>query len=90
MKVKISIKNNITKEVASYEYEGWDVEYDSRRNWTQGNYGCDCNRYLFFERAKGNDPDISDGECSQLVNKYLVNIQEFDGDCNMILKEFEI
>ena len=24
--------------------------------WTEGNYGCDCNRYLAFERAQGRNP----------------------------------
>lgn len=28
--------------------------------WTDGNYGCDCNRFLFFERALGHDPDFGD------------------------------
>ena len=23
--------------------------------WSDGNYGCDCNRYLFFMRAAGED-----------------------------------
>ncbi len=25
--------------------------------WEEGNYSCDCNRHLFFERAVGNEPD---------------------------------
>lgn len=30
--------------------------------WIEGNYSCDCNRYLFFERAEGGDPEIDDGK----------------------------
>ena len=33
--------------------------------WTEGNYGCDCNRWLFFERAADGDPDIDDAECGE-------------------------
>jgi hypothetical protein len=29
-----------------------------------GNYGCDCNRYLFFERAAGGKPPLGEFECS--------------------------
>jgi len=25
--------------------------------WTDGNYACDCNRYLFFQRAAGEAED---------------------------------
>lgn len=32
--------------------------------WTDGNFGCDCNRTLAFERACGNTPGLDDsGEC---------------------------
>lgn len=24
--------------------------------WSDGNFGCDCNRFLFFERAVGHEP----------------------------------
>lgn len=32
--------------------------------WAEGNYSCDCNRRLFFERAAGNDPDPRSGACT--------------------------
>ncbi len=32
--------------------------------WSDGNYGCDCNRRLFFARAAGEEADW-DGECSK-------------------------
>lgn len=33
----------------------WDEHFDGNGvyQWTDGNYGCDCNRALFFERAAG-------------------------------------
>lgn len=34
-----------------------DVDREGARfMWTDGNYGCDCNRHLWFERAAGRDP----------------------------------
>lgn len=33
--------------------------------WTEGNFSCDCNRYLEFERAVGGDPDIDDAACGE-------------------------
>lgn len=33
--------------------------------WQDGNYSCDCNRELFFERAKGKDPDLDEVWCSE-------------------------
>lgn len=32
--------------------------------WSEGNYSCDCNRHLFFERAYGNEPDLDEHGCS--------------------------
>ncbi len=40
--------------------------------WSDGNYACDCNMYLFFERAIGNEPD--DDECSCLTDFYQVEL----------------
>lgn len=40
-----------------------------RYQWGDGNYSCDCNRYLFFERAGGrsgdDDPLDDDRGCSE-------------------------
>ena len=38
--------------------------------WELGNYSCDCNRYLFFQRAAG-EPD-DEAECGD--GKYSVEI----------------
>lgn len=39
--------------------------------WEEGNYGCDCNRHIFFQRAKNDDDD--DIQCGE--GKYAVNIK---------------
>lgn len=61
--LKITIRKNATLESRSYESDSdkyGSVEYI----WGDGNYGCDCNRALFFARAGGEeDPvDIPCGE----------------------------
>lgn len=58
------IRNNKTGEVRR-SVSKRDPEYDDNVEfmWTDGNYGCDCNRALFFARAAGDDePDIDCGE----------------------------
>lgn len=45
-----------------------DAEYDNEFIWAEGNYSCDCNRRLFFERSKGNEPD--DVECGE--SRYVI------------------
>lgn len=53
----VAIQNNDTREIRRYRY---DMEWDesSAYAWTDGNFGCDCNRALFFARAAGeNDPE---------------------------------
>ncbi len=48
--------------------------------WTDGNYGCDCNRYLEFERA-GNVPEDEiqgEPECGETLYE-LVTLELNDG-----------
>jgi len=53
MSYKVAIRKNSTGEVRIYDMEcEWDAD-GSMFSWTEGNYGCDCNRELFFERANG-------------------------------------
>lgn len=60
MPYKVAIRKNATGEIriAEMDFE-WDKGNDSTDLfwWTEGNFGCDCNRYLEFERAGGHDPD---------------------------------
>jgi hypothetical protein len=33
--------------------------------WTDGNFGCDCNRHLEFERAEGCSPEFAEAVCGE-------------------------
>jgi hypothetical protein len=49
--------------------------------WLEGNYACDCNRHLFFERGAGNDPEVCDpdfpcGEGRYVLVSVVVNGRE--------------
>ena len=70
------IRNNETGEVREYEtHEILEIgdKHPSVFNWQDNNYSCDCNRRLFFKRAKGektNEVECSDGKFSvNLKNK---------------------
>jgi hypothetical protein len=57
MSYKVAIRNNETGEVRIHnDTLNWDDEA-CEYMWTDGNYGCDCNRHLFFERSAGREPD---------------------------------
>ena len=59
---RVLLKNNHTGEERWIDNElPWEDHCDFM--WTEGNFSCDCNRHLFFERASGRDPDLSEGEC---------------------------
>ena len=56
--------------------------------WAEGNYSCNCNRFLFFERALGKteeeiskfDPNGDDFGTCDVYEKYKVNfIKDKDG-----------
>lgn len=78
--IRVFIRDNDTGEVRSYVDSG---EYDWNDNgsfdefvWSYGNYGCDCNRFLKFERAAGNDPNLGDPECGEV--RFSVRIERAD------------
>ncbi len=49
------LRKNITGEVRTYTTDVPEEYADGQEFlWTEGNYACDCNRELFFERAGGN------------------------------------
>lgn len=52
MSYTVAIRKNETGEVrtASYDFD-FNLFW-----WTDGNFACDCNRYLEFERAGGHEP----------------------------------
>jgi len=75
MKYSVAIKENSSGIVRlcpiGTEWDDWSESW-----WTEGNMGCDCNRYLCFERAGGNDPDVLVGECGHTRFKVLYAVLE--------------
>ena len=72
---KVAIKNNETGEVR-VSTQNFEFEAHTEWAWTEGNYGCDCNRHLEFERAIGNTPDFDEAICGD--DKYSVLYFEID------------
>jgi len=71
----VYIRNNETNEERFYpEDMEWQDHFDYL--WSDGNYGCDCNRGLFFARA-GEEPD-PDWGCGH--EKYSVRILDNKGE----------
>ena len=59
--------------------QGWDEANDFFL-WTDGNFGCDCNRSDFFAQANGEpDPEI-DIDCGD-GKRFLVKIVLENGEC---------
>ena len=62
----VAIRRNDTGEVRMCRQ---DVDWDDTNDdghiyyWTEGNFGCDCNRELEFLRAGGDDPLFDSVEC---------------------------
>lgn len=69
-----------TGEVRVYNYPGeWDYGHDYM--WSDGNYGCDCNRSLFFARAGGEpDDETQCGETAFKIVKITQDGKEIDID----------
>lgn len=62
--------------VAEYRDEHeWEDPEDAVYQWTEGNYGCDCNRQLFFARAAGEEePRPKDLSCGEEQRFKLLSI----------------
>lgn len=74
VEVVARIRKNATGEIQEYsDYLQLREGESAPRTftWEDGNYECDCNRELFFERAKGNDA-WEDIECSE--GRFSVNL----------------
>lgn len=69
---KVHIRENATGEIRVTVDEYWSGNFQ----WQDGNYSCDCNRCLFFERAGGGNPPNCEFECSD--GKYTVVKVEFE------------
>jgi len=61
----VALRNNATGEIRLIAHPSpWGK--DSDYLWTEGNYSCDCNRHLLFERDKGFEPDAADVKCGDV------------------------
>lgn len=79
-KIEAHIKCKATGEVRIHLFEdGFDSDglLDSLHLWTDGNYGCDCNRELFFLRAGNEEDTATDIRCGE--ERYAVNLIDPDG-----------
>lgn len=58
MKYVIRLRDNTTGEVRDcpQDHDGYDAE-SIEFYWTDGNFGCDCNRRWEFQRAGGEGED---------------------------------
>lgn len=70
------IRNNATGEVRASDevaiIEPGD-RYPSPYIWSEGNYSCDCNRELIFERAAGKEPADDSTPCTD--GRFSVNLE---------------
>lgn len=78
------IRNNETGEVRELDvrepFDSEDGPYPDTFNWEGNNFSCDCNRGIFFERAKEDNGILPDIGCGD--SKYSVNLQ------NPVTKKF--
>ena len=87
MRIDVAIKQVATGKVVRYSDDSWkreryrdiDHAYDCVNfMFTDGNYGCDCNReLLFYRNGEGVEPE--DVECGR--DAYLVNVKFDGGGC---------
>jgi len=85
------IRKNSTGEVVcdqTYVYLNDDSEFENGNSfiWKDGNFACDCNRHLFFERLINPDGEDTDVPCGFTL--YSVNL--YNAKTNQCFyKEFE-
>ena len=81
--LKLEIRRNSDGVIATDVWKDW--EYNDY--WFEdGNASCDCNRWLFFERAIGNKPDIDNAECSG--DKYSLRLSD-NNTGDVLIDEFK-
>lgn len=72
MRYAFEIQDTETNEVRHYKdsYD-WDDENHMLYMFQEGNYSCDCNRELFFQRAKGEpETDLDEVKCGE--GRYVI------------------
>lgn len=75
MPYTVHIKKTATGEVRAVIEEGaWG---ENEPIWTEGNFSCDCNRHLFFERVVGIEPpDDEVPGCYSDPDLYRISVTE--------------
>lgn len=73
-----------------YDWPGKTADAGVSYKYGMGNYSCDCNRYLFFERARGRglgdaDPVHDEHECGE--TKFVVEMILERGTDRVIYKD---
>lgn len=75
----IELRNTETGEIRDISAQ---TEFHGVFIWEDGNYACDCNRKLFFERAIGVEPQDDAVICGH--DKFAARITEDDGSIRYI------
>lgn len=77
---EIKITDTQTGESRIYLDTSWIVDDDDLNDyiWSEGNYSCDCNRYLFFARANGEERIDEEISCTPLDQEPRYQV-EIDG-----------
>ncbi len=74
----VQIRRNSDGAIRSYVDK---YDWDDGWIWTEGNFSCDCNRYLFFARAAGLSEDQVDkddpNQCGD--EAYSIKVTATDG-----------
>lgn len=76
---KVLIRRNSDGKVVEYTKDA--AKNTTIYQWTEGNFGCDCNRHFFFGK---DDDNCSCGETQYSVQIYDANTKE------LLWDEFEI
>jgi hypothetical protein len=64
MSYKVLIRRNSDRQERWQTMSNLDWDDHSVFWWTEGNFGCDCNRHMQFQRA-GDEPIETDHACSE-------------------------
>jgi len=90
MDVNVTIKITRTTDGSSVEFKHslyQTDDYDGIYLWRDGNYSCDCNRYLFFERAKGTSEEEIDANDSGRCSGTLYRVDWIKDEAGNVLFE---
>lgn len=72
MNLKIQIKRTSDGVIATDVWRDWKYH---QFWWEEGNAGCDCNRELFFLRARGENDDV-ETKCGEA--RFSVRLEDAD------------